>query len=103
MRTAPLALLLMSVAATGCTAAYDDGWADGCYNGELDGSMWGGVDAALCYSPNPVAGPVDAGPTRYDLGFFDGYNSCFGPAYLDAYDFATVVLEQDLGPCEEVF
>ena len=101
MRTA-LALLLIPLAATGCTAAYQDGFDDGCYYGGLDGAMYGGIDAALCYASNPDPGPALGGPTRYDLGYSDGYQSCFPDAYLDAWSFSLALLEDELGACEEL-
>ena len=95
-----LGTLSLLWALAGCSGPYDDGWVEGCYQGDLDGSMWAGVDAALCYSANPTPGPVISGPTRYDEGYVDGYNSCFAESYLIAYDIALYTLEADLGPCE---
>ena len=92
--------LSMLATLTACYGPYDEGWDDGCYQGGLDGAMWGGADAALCYTANPTPGVVIVGPTRYDEGYTNGYDSCFADAYLDAYDFALFSLEQDLGPCE---
>jgi len=99
MRTA---FLLLLAGLAGCYGPYDEGWDEGCYQGGLDGAMWGGVDAALCYSSNPTPAVVIGGPSRYDEGYVDGYNSCFADEYLDAYGYAMDVLEYDLGPCETV-
>ncbi len=93
-------ILIPLAALFGCTSSYDQGYDDGCYQGALDGAMWGGADAALCYSADPTPGFVSAGPTRYDLGFADGYDACFPGEYQAAWDFMIVTLEEELGPCE---
>ncbi len=97
-RASLLALFILG----GCYGPYDQGWDEGCTQGGLDGAMWGGIDAALCYSALPNPGPVIAGPGRYDEGFSDGYTSCFTDEYLNAWTDAITILEQDLGPCDEL-
>ncbi len=94
------ACLVLFFGLTGCYGPYNEGWDEGCWEGSLDGAMWGGVDAALCYTSNPDPGPVVGGPSRYDEGFVDGYESCFVDAYRDSWTFALSSLEQDLGPCD---
>lgn len=97
-----LCLPMLIAALMGCRG-YDRGFDDGCAQGSLDGAMWGGADAALCYTavPAPVV-PATVGPPAYDRGFVEGYDSCFVTEYLDAWDFMLLTLEEDLGPCDEL-
>jgi hypothetical protein len=93
---------VLFVGLSGCYGPYDEGWDEGCYQGGLDGAMWGGADAALCYRSNPTPSAVVAGRSRFDEGYVDGYQSCYVDAYRDAWSYALYVLEEELGPCDEL-
>ena len=94
------AILLIPLALVACTTAYRDGYSDGCYEGGLEGARWGGVDAALCFSQYADPGLVGGGPTRYDDGYVDGYESCFVDEYRYAWNVAMDALTAEYGPCD---
>jgi hypothetical protein len=93
-------ILLISLALAACTSAYDAGFADGCYDGGVEGSRWGGVDAALCFDQYPDPGPVGGGPSRYDDGYVDGYEICYVDEYRYSWNITMDALAAEYGECD---